>query len=430
MSWRPIRKLEVRRTFSDGRTVSVGTLAQNREGVYFQYAPDYLHAHANLSPFTLNWAADLQQAPASPHEGLHGVFADGLPDGWGRLIMDRVFRRHAIAPSAVTPMDRLAFVGDRTVGALSYHPHSELAPAPEAEAVDLHDLGLRAQALFDGQTEDVLAALVTGGSSGGARPKAQIYFPEGETRHCRTIARPGDSAWLVKFTSGSLPLGHEEGLCEAIYLTLADAAALQPPEFRLLDAAPGSGASKWLALRRFDRVALRNGELGRRHLHSACGLLDADFRLPSLDYEDLIKATSMLCNSPRAGQLQFRRAMFNLFALNHDDHSRNWAFLQDDSGTWQPAPFYDVTFSPQAYQEHATAFCGHGRQPPLAAVERLAAAANFASWSQARTAIEATVDALSTFRSTAHDMGLQPSTIKLIGRQLDQAWRDNRHLLR
>lgn len=62
-------------------------------------------------------------------------------------------------------------------------------------------------------------------------------------------------------------------------------------------------------------------------MHSACGLLNADYRAPSLDYLNLIKASRQLCRSPAAGQLQFRRAVFNLLACNQDDHSKNWAFF-------------------------------------------------------------------------------------------------------
>ena len=76
------------------------------------------------------------------------------------------------------------------------------------------------------------------------------------------------------------------------------------------------------------------------YLHSACGLLDADFRTPSLDYVELIKASRQWCKVPRAGQLQFHRAVFNLFAANQDDHSRNGSFVQDDEDCWQVTPFY------------------------------------------------------------------------------------------
>ncbi|OED40610.1 hypothetical protein AB833_11070 [Chromatiales bacterium (ex Bugula neritina AB1)] len=100
-------------------------------------------------------------------------------------------------------------------------------------------------------------------------------------------------------------------------------------------------------------------------MHSACGLLDADLRTPSLDYTDLINASRQLCNEPGAGRLQYRRAVFNLHAANQDDHSKNRSFLQDNAGSWQVAPFYDVTFNPHPFNKHTTAFGGYGKQPPL-----------------------------------------------------------------
>ena len=153
-------------------------------------------------------------------------------------------------------------------------------------------------------------------------------------------------------------------------------------------------------------------------MHSACGLLDADFRTPSLDYEDLIKASRHLCRSPVVGKLQFRRAMFNLFACNQDDHSKNWAFLQDDAGDWVPAPFYDVTFSPHPYQEHATAYAGFGKNPPLKAIQVLAARAGYAKWEQAQRDIEEIVTFLADFAVVARDFGVDSGVAELIDRQL------------
>ncbi len=156
-------------------------------------------------------------------------------------------------------------------------------------------------------------------------------------------------------------------------------------------------------------------------MHSACGLLDADFRTPSLDYEDLIKASRHLCRSPAVGKLQFRRAMFNLLACNQDDHSKNWAFLQDDAGEWTPAPFYDVTFSPHPYQEHATAYAGFGKNPPLKAIQALAARAGYAKWEQAQHDIDEAVDVLADFSVVARDFGVDGGIAKLISRQLDKS---------
>lgn len=205
MSFKPIQKLHASRTLSTGQQVKVGTLALNRQGVYFQYHENYLGRFGNLSPFALNETQALQRAPAGPHQGLHGVFADSLPDGCGLLLQDRVFRQHGILPNLLTQMDRLAFVGQGAVGALAYAPNSEYVATAKGH-VDLSELGQQAQALFEGKTGEVLQALVASGSSGGARPKALINAQPGNWANCSTQPKPGDQAWLVKFTSASLPL--------------------------------------------------------------------------------------------------------------------------------------------------------------------------------------------------------------------------------
>ncbi|KMT66068.1 type II toxin-antitoxin system HipA family toxin [Catenovulum maritimum] len=435
MSFKSIQKLNVERTLTTGETVSVGVLAQNRQGVFFQYDESYLSRFGNLSPFTLQGDVRLQQAPKEPHQGIHGVFGDSLPDGWGLLLQDRVFRQQGIIPAQVTAMDRLAFVGQQGMGALSFTPVSELSLDQRSD-VDLETLGLEAQTLFDqslsddldGSTQQVLATLVAVGSSGGARPKAQIYMPSGDATQCRTYAQPGDEAWLVKFTSKNLALGHEEGLCEAVYLEMAELAKCQPPIWQLIEAPASSGAKAWLALKRFDYLPAHE-KAGRLHMHSACGLLDADFRSPSLDYSDLIKASRQLCKSPAAGQLQFRRAMFNLFAANQDDHSKNWGFLQDDDGSWQLAPFYDVTFSPHPFNEHATAFAGYGKAPPLKVMQKLAASAGFAHWKEAQQCIQEVVDAISQFRPLAEQLGVSKTTVLAIEKTLAERKQENAALL-
>lgn len=442
MDFEPVQKLAVSRTLATGKSVPVGVLAQNRRGVFFQYDAEYLSEFGNLSPFTLDATTSLQPAPKQPHGGLHGVFADSLPDGWGLLLQDRIFRQHGILPAQVTAMDRLAFVGAKGMGALAFSPVSEFKP-DDHQDIDLAMLGLEAQTLFDktltdnldGQTQTVLATLVAVGSSGGARPKAQVFMPAGNSVQCRTYAEPGDEAWLVKFTSRNLALGHEEGLCEAVYLQMAEQAGLQPPEWRLIPAPAQSGAVAWLTVKRFDYLSggadgdPKKTMPGRLHMHSACGLLNADFRTPSLDYLDLIKASRQLCKAPSVGRLQFKRAIFNLFAANQDDHSKNWSFLQGDEGGWQVAPFYDATFSPHPFNEHATAFGGYGKQPPLKTIQKLAASAGFGSWKEAQQEIHEVIDALSGFVSLAKSQGVKRSTVAIMQKILDERREENRGLL-
>jgi len=451
MSFKPIQKLIVNRILSTGESVSVGILAQNRQGVFFQYDAEYLASFGNLSPFTLDPTSALQQAPRKPHNGIHGVFADSLPDGWGLLLQDRIFRQHGVLPAQLTAMDRLAFVGAQGMGALSFSPKSEYS-SENYQDLDLARLGIEAQQIFDqalnddldGQTQEVLATLVAVGSSGGARPKAQVFMsapnnsPEPvdhSSSRCRTRAKLEDEAWLVKFTSQKLALGHEEGICEAVYLQMAALAHCQPPSWQLIPAPEKSGAIAWLAVKRFDYLSTQPHaknklfQVGRLHMHSACGLLDADFRSPSLDYIDLIKASRQLCKSPSVGQLQFRRAVFNLFAANQDDHSKNWSFLQGDDGSWQVAPFFDITFSPHPFNEHATAFNGYGKQPPLKTMQKLASSAGFSSWKDAQQSIFEVVEALSHFSALAQRYGIKKSTINLIATTLDQRRKENGDLL-
>jgi serine/threonine-protein kinase HipA len=428
MNFQQVQKLDVKRKLSDGSQVIVGELAQNRQGVYFQYNDDYLTHYSNLSPFNLSFDPSLQVAPLSPHNNLHGAFSDSLPDGWGLLLMDRIFRQSGILQAQITSMDRLSFIGDSAMGALSFSPISSLKNN-DTDRFSLAELGIQAQAIFDGQTEEVLQALVNTGSSGGARPKAQLYLNDADPAYCSTKAADNNEAYLVKFTSSQLALGHEEGLCEAAYLTLADIANIDVPEWKLLDAPEQSGATKWLALKRFDVIKNNNGVEGRHHLHSASGLLDADFRMPTLDYEDLIKATSLLCKSPAKGQVMFKRMIFNLFSLNQDDHSKNWAFLQADNGKWDLAPFYDITFSPSSYNEHATAFSGYGKQPSLKVMQKLAKQANFSSWKNAQEVIQEVVESLSQFSNVAKQLNINSETTRLMSNQLNNVYTDNKHLL-
>ncbi|MBK8452114.1 MAG: type II toxin-antitoxin system HipA family toxin [Thiofilum sp.] len=409
----PIEQLTVWRRLAQGERVPVGQLTQNRQGIFFQYAPEYLDHYTSLSPFNLRFDASIQLAPKRPHGGLHGVFADSLPDGWGLMLMDRVFRQVGVLPHQVTPLDRLAFIGQNGMGALEYEPVSDLASS-STETLNISELGLQAQALFEGQTKIVLAALVQAGSSGGARPKAQLYLDPDQPELCSTTPKQGMRPYLVKFTSSHLPLGHEESLCEAAYLTMAKQAGINTQAWQLLPAPPTSGAKAWLALERFD--CTKQG--GRLHLHSAAGLLDANFREPSLDYEDLIKASSVLCKEEQVGQEQFRRAIFNLFALNQDDHAKNWAFLMDDKGQWLPSPFYDVTFSPNPYGEHATAYGGYGKNPPLKALQHLATIAGLANWQAAQLIIHEVTEVISTWEATAKLLGISQETRVLINRQL------------
>ncbi len=60
----------------------------------------------------------------------------------------------------------------------------------------LSELGIQAQAIFDGQTDEVLQALVNAGSSGGARPKAQLYLNDDNPAYCSTKTADNNEVYL------------------------------------------------------------------------------------------------------------------------------------------------------------------------------------------------------------------------------------------
>mgnify|MGYP001570630096 CR=1 FL=1 len=120
-----MKRLEVRLTRGPVDWQRVGELAEDRGRVYFEYDAAYCAAGFSLSPFRLPFEPRLFEHRDREFGPLPGLFADSLPDGWGLLLMDRHFRSSGLEPTAIRPLDRLAWLGTRTMGALTYHPPAE-----------------------------------------------------------------------------------------------------------------------------------------------------------------------------------------------------------------------------------------------------------------------------------------------------------------
>jgi serine/threonine-protein kinase HipA len=123
------------------------------------------------------------------------------------------------------------------------------------------------------------------------------------------------------------------------------------------------------------------------------------------------------------------RAIFNLFADNQDDHTKNWSFLMDDKGQWQLAPFYDVTFSPSPHNQHMMSYGGYGQKPSVKTIQKLARQASFPHWKEAQNEMVKVLDTLSKWASITSELGISSDTGKLISKQLDQTYQQNKALL-
>jgi serine/threonine-protein kinase HipA len=346
--------------------MSVGRLALKDRRIYFEYSEEFLRSNLLLSPFKLPLQRGLHNCKDPLFDGLYGVFADSLPDGWGRLLLDRTVRTFNVSPERLTQLDRLAFVGMHGMGALGFSPEHPLNKT-QLTTLSLDMMAENAtRILSDTSTPDALAVQLhaLAGSSGGARPK---ILCEVDTKHAITfLGNQSHSAhnrpWIVKFLS---PYDdYESGAVEYTYHQMAKDVGLSVPNSHLFPSAKTSG---YFGCERFDR-----GVEGMRiHMHSACGLLHADYRLPALDYDTLLRATLHLTKDMEEVIRLFRIAVFNVIAHNRDDHSRNIAFLMDSNGKWSVAPAYDLTFSAGMGGEHAMMIAGEGKRPTIEHLLRL-----------------------------------------------------------
>lgn len=362
MNHRPSILLNV---FLDGQQRrKIGRLAAQGRRILFEYDPAFLATGLQISPFKLPTRSGVMIDDDEIFDGLFGVFNDSLPDGWGRLLLDRAVERLGIARQELTPLDRLAHVGQLGMGALSYEPdlsNSDRAPV----VLELDVIARDAATVLKGEEGVVIERLLKlNGASAGARPKvvAQISADRKRIIHGPATLPDGYAHWMIKFPSAQDDAA--AGATEYAYSLMARAAGVAMPDTHLFTAKK----KRYFGIKRFDRDNDR-----RVHMHSLSGLLHADHRMSSLDYDALLKATQILTKDATEVERAFRLACFNVLARNRDDHAKNVSFLlYDATGQWALAPAYDLTFSSGPGGEQSMTVMGEGREPSAGHLSALA----------------------------------------------------------
>jgi serine/threonine-protein kinase HipA len=425
-----MKKLEVRFTRSPGEWLPVGALVEDHGRVYFQYAPEFLATGLNLSPFNLPFEPGLFEHADREFGPLPGVFDDSLPDGWGLLLMDRHFRSRGMNLAEVSPLDRLSWLGTRTMGALTYHPPADRENV-DASVFDLHDLAGQSQEILSGAAVDVLPQLLrAGGTPGGARPKVLVGFnpATGGVISGEDDLPDGFEHWIVKFAAKTD--GPDAGAIEYAYSLMAAAAGIDMPPARLFETSEGD---RFFGVKRFDRdgSTASSPHCGNRryHVHTFGNLIQSNFRIPSADYADLLKATSLLTRNHQDVPRAFRRMVFNVQAHNRDDHVKNFAFILNDvsgsaqssppSGTWILSPAYDLLYTPGPGGEHTMTLAGEGRNPGRPHMLALAEQAGM-STPEAATIIDEVHAAVSRWNDYAAQAGASQAGIRQIAQFLSQ----------
>lgn len=389
--------------------VSMGRLALKDRRIFFEYNAAFLKTGLNLSPFKLPLKPGVIVSEDPVFDGLFGVFNDSLPDGWGRLLLDRKLMKIGIKPGSLSPLDRLRYVGRHGMGALVYEPEVEESSSPPVheDLDEIEDEILQFQETDGDQFIDDL--LVMNGSSNGARPKILINLKKGSliSRDNESETLQGD--WIIKFRS-YIDL-KDSGPIEYAYHLMAKEAGLEVPEAKLFSSKKGPG---YFGVKRFDRLGEK-----RIHVHTASGLLHVDHRIPSLDYETLMKATLWLTKDVRECEKLFRFAVFNVLMHNRDDHAKNFSFLMDEKGLWHVSPAYDLTFSSGPSGEHCTTVLGEGKSPKFRSLLKIAELGSIKKL-KAIQIIEQTKHVASKWLEFAKDAGVTKNSTSMIKAALDQ----------
>lgn len=326
-----------------GKLVSTKAL-NGRPQIFFEYSHDARQRGFELSSYQLPLEGPQLRRNFPPHQlELPGPVYDSLPDGWGMLLMDRMFRRRGLTTARIGPLERLAYIGNSAMGAMTFEP-----VAPEGleatKHIPLELLAEKIQNVLQGEGGEFLQTLLlVGGSPQGARPKALLYR-DPLTDKFTTAVTPGFESWLVKF-----PAKEERAeVCaiEMVYSHCLRLCGIETPDTQYFSLPGGLAA---FASKRFDR----QDDL-RVPMQSLAAFTGADYRSPGvLDYVNFLRATQMCTNDVREVALAYERIVFNIAFNNRDDHPKNFAYLMSSEGKWKLAPAYDVTFcaGPHGYHQ-------------------------------------------------------------------------------
>ncbi len=355
MSYEPTDIIEVRAW--DRRVGAVG-LDPSTGWYAFAFDRDWVASRVELAPLNMPLREGPYQFPDLRPETFHRLpplLADALPDAFGNALVNAWMAEHGIEANRITALDRLAYAADRAMGALTFRPPARETGGDPPTAVQLADLVLaarltvRGEFASDGTAHAALQQLIqVGTSAGGARAKAVVAFNPTTYQVRSAYGEPTDGfeQWLIKLdgVSGTGMDGHGDrlgesapyGRIEYAYSLMACAAGIEMMPCRLL----AEGPRRHFMTKRFDQ-----GPAGERHhVISLCALAHLDFNLIAThSYDQYLQSTRALGLGPEEWQQAYRRMVFNVIAVNRDDHTKNLSFLLPSDGGWRLAPAFDVT---------------------------------------------------------------------------------------
>lgn len=420
-----------------GEPVGAVSWLADRGVALFEFEPAFLNKGLDISPIHMALQSAQQgdalfSFPALNREtflGLPGLLADVLPDKFGNQIIDAWLARQGRDRASFNPIERLCYTGQRGMGALTFEPVINRS-FDKSVSVEVAELVSLAQQLISqrGDLEVVLAVdekqnadaildiLRVGTSAGGARPKAVIAMNEqGSVISGQGDVPPGFDYWLLKFDGVTdIELGEPKGYgrIEYAYYLMATAAGINMTPCQLLE----EHNRAHFMTRRFDRIDGR-----RLHMQSLCGLAHFDFnQAGAYSYEQAFMVMRQMRLSKADATEQLRRTVFNVLARNQDDHTKNIAFLMDETGQWRLSPAYDVTYAHNPggvwTQQHQMSLNGKRDHFTLFDLQQLGASISL-SKTKTNRLIDEVKQALADWPIFAKQAGVSETISRAIARQ-------------
>lgn len=400
-----------------------GAVAETDDGrVTFEYNPEFRKQQLELSPIKLPLEmqgpvtfAELRDLEA--FRGLPGVLADALPDRFGNAVIEKYFSDRGQPADAMRPVQKLLYIGQRAMGALEFRPPLAVRRAAERESLEIADLVEQARVVIEGRPGVSIPEMMrVGASAGGARAKALILWNRAADKVRSGFATPrvGDEHWIIKF-DGVGELGEPDSSpkpfnrIEYVYSRLARDAGIDMPETHLLE----ERENGHLLVKRFDRIGNR-----RLHLHSLGGLHHIDYNAPGMfSYEQFMRTILTLRLDYRAMEEAYRRAVFNIVAINQDDHVKNISFLMDEQGTWMLSPAYDLTYAKGVGYTRYHQMLLNGKRSDLSRDDMLALGRAMGIKRDGKDILDQTVAVMSGWNSYANEAGIPNEMVQFISKQ-------------
>jgi serine/threonine-protein kinase HipA len=390
---------------------------------FFQYNPEFLESgkYSKLFPFIFKRTKPAQvftEYQQDTFQGLPPMIADSLPDTFGNIIFQEWLTAREI--QKVTPLQQLAYVADRGMGALEYRPVKEL---PNSSSVNIDEIitilekVLKIKEDTSGAALDELSLLNVfriGTSAGGARPKILI------SEHKKTgkiIAGDREVSedynhYLVKLYIDDND-GHNKEKVEYAYYLLAQEAGIEMMHSKLIE-------NKHFATLRYDR---QQGE--KQHVLTVTGLTGWDFKSQpeNSSYENIFKLALALEVPHKDLKQLFKRMVFNLVFRNVDDHFKNHSFIYNkESNSWNLGPAYDLTYAlnPQfTFKTTSRALSINGKRTSLTIKDVLTIAEEF-SIKNPKGIIEEVQALIPRWLALATELDIPENIIKAIQKEIKE----------